>query len=92
MQRDEMEPSDEEKFNTLKILLNKDPVIFLGKVQKLFSNLFEIIKKKNTIKFSCIINNAIIERYGKYLGGKTLLEFKRIEGTLEMLDHHHRKN
>ncbi len=31
MQRDETEPSDEEKFNTLKNLLDKDPVIFLGK-------------------------------------------------------------
>lgn len=31
MQRDEIEPTDEEKYETLKNLLDKDPAIFLGK-------------------------------------------------------------
>jgi hypothetical protein len=53
MQRDEFEPTEEEKYNTLKSLLDKDPAIFL-------------------------------ERYGVYLGGKSLLEFKRINNNYEV--------
>jgi hypothetical protein len=53
MQRDEIEPTDEEKYDKLKDLLDKDPAIFL-------------------------------ERYGSYLGGKSLLEFKRIDNNYEV--------
>lgn len=35
MQRDEIEPNEEEKYNTLKNLLDKDPAIFLGRCRRL---------------------------------------------------------